>query len=103
VTYLTWTEDNLLRQVSYQAQREAKPARQVVRPESSSILTGSSAATSASTAWHSPRISSSIDGSERLLLSSTRFAYSVSPILGNLDQVQDVDGKAGERYRFEVG
>jgi bifunctional non-homologous end joining protein LigD len=32
VTYLTWTEDNLLRQVSYQAQREDKPARQVVRP-----------------------------------------------------------------------
>jgi hypothetical protein len=32
VTYLTWTEDNLLRQASYQAQREDKPARQVVRP-----------------------------------------------------------------------
>jgi DNA ligase D-like protein (predicted ligase) len=32
VTYLTWTEDNLLRQVSYQAQREDKPARAVVRP-----------------------------------------------------------------------
>jgi bifunctional non-homologous end joining protein LigD len=31
-TYLTWTEDNLLRQVSYQGQREDKPARQVVRP-----------------------------------------------------------------------
>jgi bifunctional non-homologous end joining protein LigD len=31
VTYLTWTEDNLLRQVSYQAQREYKPARQVAR------------------------------------------------------------------------
>jgi bifunctional non-homologous end joining protein LigD len=31
VTYLTWTEDNLLRQVSYQAQREDKPAGQVVR------------------------------------------------------------------------
>jgi bifunctional non-homologous end joining protein LigD len=31
VTYLTWTEDNLLRQVSYQAQREDKPAMQVVR------------------------------------------------------------------------
>jgi bifunctional non-homologous end joining protein LigD len=28
---LTWTEDNLLRQVSYQGQREDKPARQVVR------------------------------------------------------------------------
>lgn len=32
VTYLTWTEDNLLRQVSYQGQREDKPAREVVRP-----------------------------------------------------------------------
>jgi bifunctional non-homologous end joining protein LigD len=31
VTYLTWTEDNLLRQVSYQGQREDKPTRQVVR------------------------------------------------------------------------
>jgi ATP-dependent DNA ligase len=31
VTYLIWTEDNLLRQVSYQGQREDKPARQVVR------------------------------------------------------------------------
>jgi bifunctional non-homologous end joining protein LigD len=31
VTYLTWTEDNLLRQVSYQAQREDKPASQVMR------------------------------------------------------------------------
>ena len=31
VTYLTWTEDNLLRQVSYQGQREDKPAAQVVR------------------------------------------------------------------------
>jgi ATP-dependent DNA ligase len=31
VTYLTWTEDNLLRQVSYQGQREDKPASQVVR------------------------------------------------------------------------
>jgi bifunctional non-homologous end joining protein LigD len=31
VTYLTWTEDNLLRQVSYQGQREDKPAKQVVR------------------------------------------------------------------------
>lgn len=31
VTYLTWTGDNLLRQVSYQGQREDKPARQVVR------------------------------------------------------------------------
>lgn len=32
VTYLTWTEDNLLRQVSYEGHREDKPARQVVRP-----------------------------------------------------------------------
>ena len=32
VTHLTWTEDNLLRQVSYQGQREDKPAKQVVRP-----------------------------------------------------------------------
>jgi hypothetical protein len=32
VTYLTWTEDNLLRQVSYQAQRENKPASHVARP-----------------------------------------------------------------------
>lgn len=32
VTYLTWTEDNILRQFSYQAQREHKPARQVMRP-----------------------------------------------------------------------
>ena len=31
VTYLTWTQDNLLRQVAYQGQREDKPARQVVR------------------------------------------------------------------------
>jgi bifunctional non-homologous end joining protein LigD len=32
VTYLTWTENNLLRQVSYQGQRQDEPARQVVRP-----------------------------------------------------------------------
>jgi hypothetical protein len=32
VTCLTWTEDNLLRQVSYEGQREDKPARQVIRP-----------------------------------------------------------------------
>jgi hypothetical protein len=32
VTYLTWTEDNLLRKVSYQGQRKGKPARQMVRP-----------------------------------------------------------------------
>jgi bifunctional non-homologous end joining protein LigD len=31
VTYLTWTEDGLLRQVSYQAQREDKAAQEVVR------------------------------------------------------------------------
>ncbi|WP_373867972.1 ATP dependent DNA ligase [Reyranella soli] len=31
VTYLTWTEDNLLRHVSYRGQREDKPARQLVR------------------------------------------------------------------------
>jgi bifunctional non-homologous end joining protein LigD len=31
VTYLTWTEDGLLRQVSYQGLREDKPAKQVVR------------------------------------------------------------------------
>ena len=32
VSYLTWTEGGLLRAVSYQGQREDKPARQVVRP-----------------------------------------------------------------------
>ena len=32
VTYLTWTEDNLLRQVSYQGHREDKPARKGVFP-----------------------------------------------------------------------
>src|SRR5215813_6530012 len=31
VTYLTWTEGGLLRAVSYQGQREDKPARQLVR------------------------------------------------------------------------
>ena len=31
MTYLTWTEDNLLRQVSYQGHREDKPAGQVLR------------------------------------------------------------------------
>jgi bifunctional non-homologous end joining protein LigD len=31
ITYLTWTEDNFLRQASYQGQREDKPAPQVVR------------------------------------------------------------------------
>jgi ATP dependent DNA ligase C terminal region len=31
VTYLTWTEGGLSRAVSYQGQREDKPARQVVR------------------------------------------------------------------------
>jgi bifunctional non-homologous end joining protein LigD len=34
VTYLTWTEGGLLRAVSYQGQREDKPAGQVVRPYS---------------------------------------------------------------------
>jgi len=31
VSYLTWTEGSLLRAVSYQGQREDRPARQVVR------------------------------------------------------------------------
>ena len=31
VTCLTWTEGGLLRAVSYQGQREDKPARQIVR------------------------------------------------------------------------
>src|SRR5262249_13394578 len=31
VSYLTWTEGGLLRAVSYQGQREDKPAKQVVR------------------------------------------------------------------------
>ena len=31
VTYLTWTEGGLVRAVSYQGQREDKPAKQVVR------------------------------------------------------------------------
>lgn len=31
VAYLTWTEDNLLRQVSYQGERQDKPAREVRR------------------------------------------------------------------------
>jgi bifunctional non-homologous end joining protein LigD len=31
VTYLTWTEGNLLRAVSYQGQRQDKLARQVVK------------------------------------------------------------------------
>jgi hypothetical protein len=30
-TYLTWTDDNFLRQVSYQGQREDKCAREMVR------------------------------------------------------------------------
>lgn len=38
VTYLTWTDDNLLRQVSYQGQREDKPARQVLRRSASDFL-----------------------------------------------------------------
>jgi ATP-dependent DNA ligase len=39
ITYLTWTEDNFLRQASYQGQREDKPAPQVVRrvPPSASV------------------------------------------------------------------
>lgn len=40
VTYLTWTQDNLLRQVSYQGQREDKPVRQVVRPVPHPIRSG---------------------------------------------------------------
>jgi ATP-dependent DNA ligase len=32
VTYLTWTDGGLLRAVSYQGQREDKPASQLVRP-----------------------------------------------------------------------
>jgi bifunctional non-homologous end joining protein LigD len=36
VAYLTWTDDNLLRQVSYQGERQDKPARQVVRAVSHS-------------------------------------------------------------------
>ena len=31
VTYLTWIEDNLMRQVSYEGHRLDKPARQLVR------------------------------------------------------------------------
>ena len=32
VKYLTWTEDNLLRQVVYEGLREDKPAAEVRRP-----------------------------------------------------------------------
>src|SRR4051812_34733829 len=32
VTYLTWTDDNLLRHVVFNGVREDKPARDVVRP-----------------------------------------------------------------------
>ena len=32
VTYLTWTDDGLLRQVVYEGLREDKPAREVTRP-----------------------------------------------------------------------
>jgi bifunctional non-homologous end joining protein LigD len=32
VKFLTWTEDNLLRQVVYQVLREHKPAAEVRRP-----------------------------------------------------------------------
>jgi len=40
VTYLTWTEEKLLRHVAYLGQREDKPARQVVRsvPQAASSL-----------------------------------------------------------------
>ena len=38
VTYLTWTDNNLLRQVSYQVQREDKPARQLGRKLSTSTI-----------------------------------------------------------------
>ena len=31
VSFLTWTDDNLLRQVVYEGQREDKPAREVRR------------------------------------------------------------------------
>jgi ATP-dependent DNA ligase len=31
ITYLTWTEDGLLRHTVYQGVREDKPAREVVR------------------------------------------------------------------------
>jgi len=41
VTYLTWTDDNLLRQVSYQGQRQDKPAPEVVRPVPPSASTRS--------------------------------------------------------------
>jgi ATP-dependent DNA ligase len=37
VTFLTWTDDGLLRQVVYQGLREDKPAREVIRP----LATGS--------------------------------------------------------------
>jgi ATP-dependent DNA ligase len=32
VTYLTWTDDNLLRHVVFDGVRDDKPAREVVRP-----------------------------------------------------------------------
>ncbi len=32
VTYLTWTDDNLLRHVVFDGVREDKPSRDVVRP-----------------------------------------------------------------------
>ncbi len=77
VTYLTFTEDNLLRQVSYQGQREDKPARQVVRgiPHPQRRLTslgGRIAAAREPKVWHTARISWSMDGSERLLLAKMR-------------------------------
>ena len=44
VTYLTWTEDNLLRQVSYQGQREDKPAaRRAAYPASAIAVTWATA------------------------------------------------------------
>src|SRR5215472_7244697 len=33
VTFLSWTDDGLLRQVTYQGLREDKPAREVRRPQ----------------------------------------------------------------------
>jgi ATP-dependent DNA ligase len=45
VTYLTWTEGGLLGAVSYQGQREDKPARQVVRPIPHPLLPNNAVAT----------------------------------------------------------
>lgn len=63
VTYLTWTEDNLLRQVSYQGQREDKPARQVVRGEFHALAEKAPAACKQRTAG--PRAKGFLDGSLR--------------------------------------